>query len=249
MERLENELSLLREHLLGHEIYEKIGSEASVLRFMEHHVFAVWDFMSLVKTLAQRLTCVETPWVPVGNARERRFINEIVLEEESDLDESGHYTSHFELYRRAMCSAGADVTAIDRFVNEIRNGTELTQAIERAQAPRSAARFVQTTFSLTKQSDVEVAAAFAWGRELLIPPMFQEVVDKLSEAQPEKWALLRFYLHRHIERDSDSHGPMASAIVSRLCGEDPKRWAAALRAGVRSLEARIELWDEASDRL
>ena len=213
---------------------------------MEHHVFAVWDFMSLVKTLAQHLTCVETPWVPVGDAGERRFVNEIVLDEESDLDERGGYTSHFELYQRAMGSAGADTAAIERFLAEVRSGTEVAKALELAEAPRAAARFVHSTLSLTRGSDVEVAAAFAWGRELLIPPMFQEVVDKLDDAQPEKWSLLLFYLRRHIEKDGDSHGPMANAIVSRLCGKDSTRWDAALGAGVRALQARIDLWDEVS---
>lgn len=244
MESIEQELAPLRERLINHEIYERIGSEEVMKRFMEHHIFAVWDFMSLVKALAQRLTCVETPWIPVGNAQERRFINEIVLEEESDLDELGRPTSHFELYHRAMRSAGADVTAIDRFLEEVRSGTEVTRALEIAQAPPAAARFVHTTFSLTRGSDVEVAAAFAWGRELLVSPMFQAVVAKLGEVQPKRWALLRFYLHRHIEKDGDSHGPMANQIVSSLCGNDPKLWDTALGAGVRALEARIELWNE-----
>lgn len=244
MQSIEQELAPLRERLINHEIYERLGSEQVMKRFMEHHIFAVWDFMSLVKTLAQRLTCVEAPWIPVGNPRVRRFVNEIVLEEESDLDELGRHTSHFELYRRAMQSAGADVTAIDRFLAEIRSGTEVTRALEISKAPPAAARFVNTTFSLTRGSDVEVAAAFAWGRELLISPMFQEFVDKLGEVQPEKWALLRFYLHRHIEKDGGSHGPMANEIISSLCGEEPELWATALGAGVRALEARIKLWDE-----
>lgn len=209
-------------------------------RLMEYHVFAVWDFMSLVKTLAQRLTCVEAPWVPVGDARERRFINEIVLEEESDIDEGGRYTSHFELYCRAMRSAGANTSAIDRFLEEMGAGSEVMLALERSNAPPASARFVETTLSITRASDIEVAAAFAWGRELLIPPMFQEIVKKLGDAQPERWALLAFYLRRHIERDGDSHGPMANAIVSRLCGTDSARWDLALSATLGALHAARE---------
>jgi hypothetical protein len=98
IEKLKEEITPLRSQLIGHPLYAKIKTIDHLNVFMEHHVFAVWDFMSLLKSLQRNLTCVNLPWVPVGNPQTRYLINEIVLGEESDVDEQGLRTSHFELY-------------------------------------------------------------------------------------------------------------------------------------------------------
>ena len=74
----------------------------SLRLFMRDHVFAVWDFMSLLKRLQQIVTCIEVPWLPPGDPTTCRFINEIVLGEECDDDGQGGYASHFELYRPSV---------------------------------------------------------------------------------------------------------------------------------------------------
>jgi len=61
----------LRAALLDHPIYAQVTSVADLRRFMEDHVFAVWDFMSLLKRLQQDMTCIRVPWFPVENARPR----------------------------------------------------------------------------------------------------------------------------------------------------------------------------------
>lgn len=241
---LERRLAAERDALLAHPLYSGLASETAVLRFMEHHVFAVWDFMSLVKSLQRKLTCVEVPWVPVGDPVERRFLNEIVLDEESDLDADGQPRSHFEMYVDAMAAAGADTGPIARFVETLRNGAGVERALDAADPTPGVRRFVETTIALAGASDVEVAAAFAYGRELVIPPMFQELVGKLRERDPDRFGPLAFYLERHIETDGEQHGPIARRLVDRLVGGDPARAELAVQAAHRALEARRALWDE-----
>jgi hypothetical protein len=89
-----------------------------------------------------------------------------------------------------------------------------------------------------------VAAAFAYGREEIIPAMFRRLVDQLAELSPRSWGTLRYYLDRHILTDADRHGPQTRLLVRRLCGSDDIRWAEALEAARTSLEARDRLWNE-----
>ena len=243
MNALDDTLEPFRTRLALHPIYDRLESEAAIRCFMSHHVFAVWDFMTLVKSLARRLTCVETPWVPVGDPVERRFINEIVLDEESDLDEQGRPTSHFELYRTAMVAAGADTAAIDGFVAALRDGARVDAALVSCGAPAFVGDFVGTTLSLAGASDVEQAAAFAHGRELVIPAMFREVVARLGDRDAERWRPFAYYLERHVACDDEKHGPIARRLVARLCADESGRWALAERAARRALQARLALWD------
>jgi len=249
MKEIERELGPLRERVLAHPLYEQLTSEESVRAFMEIHVFAVWDFMTLVKSLQQRLTCVSTPWVPTQDRGARRLINEIVLEEESDIDPDGNPVSHFELYLSAMRAAGADCRAIERFIAGLQSGSSLDDALSTAAVPVGVSWFIRTTADFVANDDISVAASFAYGRELLIPPMFHEVVSQLSKTKREKWALLSFYLDRHIERDGEVHGRYARELVSRLAGSDERARERALDAARRSLEARLGLWDAVVQRL
>ena len=111
-----------RERLVRHRIYGLVNSAARLRRFMESHVFAVWDFQSLLKAMQQRLTCTSIPWVPTPDAEARRLVNEIVLDEESDALPEGGSASHFELYLHGMRNAGADTGPIDRMIETLRAG-------------------------------------------------------------------------------------------------------------------------------
>src|ERR1700748_1584104 len=138
IEILKIQIEPLRRQLTEHNLYKNIRSVNELVVFMEHHVFAVWDFMSLLKSLQQNLTCTTLPWMPVGNANTRYLINEIVTGEESDVDEHGHRTSHFELYLKAMEQAGCSATAINDLFDELNYGKSIDEALIIANIPKAA---------------------------------------------------------------------------------------------------------------
>nr|WP_181957579.1 DUF3050 domain-containing protein [Streptomyces paludis] len=229
-----------RKEVTTHPIYRRMNTREDLAAFMEHHVFAVWDFMSLLKSLQRELTCVEVPWVPRGSAVARRLINDIVLVEESDELGSG-FTSHFELYRAGMAEAGADTTRLDTFLALLVEGHEVTAALRVAQVPRPAAEFVTTTFGFITEGPLHSrAAAFAFAREDLIPDMFDQVIKREGA---DRFPLFRDYLARHIEVDGEEHTPMAMAMVADLCGDDDTRWQEAAETANLALRARSRFWD------
>jgi hypothetical protein len=211
---------------------------------MEHHVYAVWDFMSLLKALQRELTCVEVPWVPTAGSAMRRLINEIVLEEESDVDQRGQAISHFELYVRAMEECGANTAPIRRLVAAVADGRTIERALDIADAPDSVREFVLTTFDVINIGKPHVvAAAFTFGREDLIPDMFRQLVSDLGSRFPGQLDTFTYYLNRHIELDEDVHAPLAQQMVRELCGDAPERWLEAQQVAIRCMEARMALWD------
>jgi pyrroloquinoline quinone (PQQ) biosynthesis protein C len=234
----------LREKLTGHPLYRHIQTLQHLHIFMEHHVFAVWDFMSLLKALQQQLTCTTVPWMPVGDAAARYLINEIVTGEESDVDEQGRRTSHFELYLRAMEQAGASATAVENLLDLLRLGQPVGGALQAADMPEAARAFVGHTFGVIAADKPHIqAAVFTFGREDLIPDIFMAMVKELNRNFPGKLDLLLYYLERHIEVDGGHHAHLAYEMTAGLCGEDDVKWNEALIAVQEALEARIALWD------
>src|ERR1700746_632637 len=108
-------LATLRAELLDPPVYAEVTSVADLRRFMEDHVFAVWDFMSLLKRLQQGLTCTKVPWFPADNAKAARLINDIVIGEETEVERDGSYVSPLALYLRAMADVGASTSQFDGF--------------------------------------------------------------------------------------------------------------------------------------
>ncbi len=235
----------LVKRLMSHPLYDELRDEESLRIFMRSHVFCVWDFQCLLKALQRLVTCVEVPWLPTADPEARRLVNEIVLDEESDEAPGGGHLSHFELYLQAMEECGAGEEQCRVFLGDLRDGRRLREALARPALPPGVAAFVATTMAIAESGHVHrIAAAFAYGREEIIPAMFQRLVNQLAETVPERWSTFSFYLNRHIEHDAETHGPMARALVSRLCGNEESLWRDAEEAARQSLAARIRLWDD-----
>lgn len=240
----------LSERLFTHPLYQKIHDDDTLRHFMRAHVFCVWDFQSLLKALQAKVTCVSVPWFPTGDNQARRFINEIVLDEESDALPEGGYASHYELYLSAMHSCGADTLPIASFIQDLQRGTPIYTALERQNLPAGVSHFVRHTMTVIATGKTHrIAAAFTYGREDVIPDMFQSLVQQLAGRAPENWSPFLYYLERHIEADGDKHGPLAHALMSQLCGDNPTLWQQAQETARASLEARIALWDAIAEEI
>ncbi|MBN9384791.1 MAG: DUF3050 domain-containing protein [Chitinophagaceae bacterium] len=244
IENLQRQLEDPRHRLIQHPLYASVKDLESLRVFTEQHVFAVWDFMSLLKALQQRLTCVSVPWVPLGSAATRYLINEIVTGEESDVDEKGQRTSHFELYLRAMEQAGSNTQAIRSLLTSIGQGIAIQTALAVAGVLNATSEFVRHTFRIIEDGRPHVlAAVFTFGREDLIPAMFIEMVKEISARFPGKADVLLYYLERHIEVDGDHHSHLAYQMTAELCGDDDQKWKEAADAAKAALIARLVLWD------
>ncbi|RPD46984.1 DUF3050 domain-containing protein [Hymenobacter sediminis] len=241
---LQEALAPARQQLVAHGVYQSLHSLDDLRVFMQHHVFAVWDFMSLLKALQRELTCVDVPWVPRGNPTTRRLINDIVLEEETDVDPEGNPASHFELYLRSMRECGADTAPIEQLLAALAEGNTVREALVKAQAPASVQEFVLDTFRIIESGKPHaVAAAFTFGREDVIPDMFRHLVHDLRQRFPGQLDTFTYYLDRHIQLDEEVHTPLAQQMVRELCGTDAQRWQESREVAARCMQARVSLWD------
>jgi hypothetical protein len=242
----------LQHELAEHPIYESLQTLADLQVFMTHHVFSVWDFMSLTKYLQQQLTPIEIPWIPSRDPELRYFINQLILDEESDqrTDKDGRpvYASHFECYCDAMTEIGADGKMPAKFIDMVRKDG-VDAALYSDLVPLPARYFCETTFALIREDKPhQVAAAFALGREQIVPEMFRRFLRemRITETQAPTFS---YYLERHIEIDQDFHGPLALRLLEKLCGDDPEKIEEAETAAEESICARIRFWDGVLDAI
>ena len=217
IEKIKRTIEPLRQEIINHKVYSAIKDIDDLKVFMQFHIYAVWDFMSLLKTLQGNLTCTSVPWFPKGNADTRYLINEIVVGEESDIDLNGIRKSHFELYLDAMKQCGADTSKIEAFTDVLKNTGDFNTAYLSSETPKEAKDFVDFTFKVIESGkDYLQSAIFTFGREDLIPG---------------------------IEIDGDHHSHLAIQMTTNLCRNNELYWKEAEEAVINSLKQRIELWN------
>ena len=242
MRGIEYQLATARDALLHHPVYSALTSLHRLRIFMANHVFAVWDFMTVLKELQSRLTCITTPWLPHSDPSSVRIINEIVLCEESDEISPGEYLDHFRLYLTAMREIAADTRPVEQFIEVLRNDCDVDAAFDSISIAPATRRFVSSTLEVVKRPTHELAAVFLFGRENLIPSMFTRILEMLDASGLHAVAF-RTYLRRHVTVDGEQHGPRAQDLLARLCSGDPARWREAAQAARAALESRRALWD------
>lgn len=232
-----------KQQLENHPVYAAVDSLPALRQFMEHHVYSVWDFMSLIKYLQARVAPASWPWVPQGDGDVRRFINELVLEEESDEAFGGKgFSSHYELYHTAMREIGADTAPSSAFVERVsREGIEA--ALQTPGIPAPSARFTRQTFDfIGHDRPHEVAAALALGREHIIPCMFRSILERIGVSDTEA-PIFHYYLNRHVHLDEDFHAPLSLRLLNRLIDGDSERQQQAIEAAQTAVQVRLAFWD------
>ena len=251
IEYIEGKIKSYRDKLLNHRLYSNIERIEDLQIFTENHIYAVWDFMSLLKALQIKLTCTKTPWVPNNNSQTAYLINEIVLAEETDVNQLGERKSHYELYIDAMIDIGAKIEFPTKNINEIASSKNVFASIDNLVLHKNIKEFLRFTFSVIEEGKPhKIAAIFTFGRENLIPNMFNEILREFEKNIKDKdISKLIYYFERHIELDEDEHGPMALEMVSMLAENDAKKWDEIEKISIEALEKRILLWDAINDQL
>lgn len=240
-----------KNQLLTHSLYDKVKSIDDLHCFLENHIYAVWDFMSLLKALQNKLTCTTTPWLPVGNPEVRYLINEIVVAEETDLSMDGSRQSHFEMYMDAMKQCGASTFQMEQFLLNVQETQNIFVSIKQSNLHDNVKEFLNFTFRVIEEGKPHnIAAAFTFGREDLIPNMFTEILRSFQKNFPETdLSKLIYYFERHIELDADEHGPMAMQMISELCGDSEQKWKEMEEVSKEALQKRVGLWDAIEEQM
>ncbi len=248
---IQDKINGQREKLLKHKLYSNIETIKDLRVFTENHVYAVWDFMSLLKALQIKLTCTKTPWVPNSNSQTAYLINEIVLAEETDINQAGKRKSHYELYLDAMIDIGAEIEFPTKTINKIASSQNIFMSIDKLEIHENIKEFLKFTFSVIKEGKPhKIAAIFTFGRENLIPNMFNEILREFEKNVTEgDISKLIYYFERHIELDEDEHGPMALEMVSMLAENDHEKWKEIEEISIEALEKRILLWDAINEQI
>ncbi len=240
-----------KNQLLSHSLYDKVKTVDDLHCFLENHIYAVWDFMSLLKALQNKLTCTTTPWLPVGNPEVRYLINEIVVAEETDLSMDGSRQSHFEMYMDAMKQCGASTFQMEQFLLNVQETQNIFVSIKQSNLHYNVKEFLNFTFRVIEEGKPHnIAAAFTFGREDLIPNMFTEILRSFQKNFPETdLSKLIYYFERHIELDADEHGPMAMQMISELCGDSEQKWKEMEEVSKQALQKRVGLWDAIEEQM
>ncbi|MDA9595697.1 DUF3050 domain-containing protein [Flavobacteriaceae bacterium] len=243
MNSITQNLEPLKNRLRNHSLYSKIKDVDDLKIFSNAHVYAVWDFMSLLKFLQINLTSISIPWFPSKNTTTAKLINEIVAGEETDEDQEGQPVSHFEMYIDSIEEFGLNTSEIINNLNTLNNIETINKDIERLNIKSYVKDFLKFTFSVIKRGKIhEVASVFTFGREDLIPDMFIPLIEGINSENNDLNKLI-YYFKRHIEVDGDMHGPMSMEMLSYLCNNEPSKISESALIAEKALLARISLWD------
>lgn len=245
MINLEN-INKAKQELLDSSFFavDTIKTSADLKVFMKSHVYSVWDFMSLLKFIQNEITYNDVPWKPTKYwTNLARFINEIVLEEETDISTIDlEYLSHFELYLKSMEEIWIDTTQIKNLIYNV-DYNNLDDFLKNENIPKSSREFMKVNFNYIKEWDIlKVVSAFTFWRENIIPEMFIRIIKNLEISNLEA-PTLYFYFKRHIELDGDLHGPLSMKLLEKLADWKNENIKLIEKVAIETIGARKKFWE------
>ena len=246
MDNLQNnkkKLKDLKQKITAHPLFANKLEPKQICKFMESHIFAVWGFMSILKSLQKMITPNNLPWMPNKNTKNGlvNFVNEIILCEESDYIEGIGYISHFEIYLLAMKNMGARTDQLDKLTSIIADKGYNKKYLDDVDASDEVKSFLKHDMEVSMNGALpEIVGAFTLGREKVIPNMFGYILPAIKETSTSGHLIT--YLERHIDIDGDRHGPLSMKLLDASCGKD--QLSLAYATAVKSLELRLLVWDK-----
>ncbi len=243
LESNKNKLDELKHKITAHPLFANKLEPKHICKFMESHIFAVWGFMSILKSLQKIITPNNLPWIPNKNTKNGlvNFVNEIILCEESDYIEGIGFVSHFEIYLLAMKNMGAKTDQLDKLTSRIIEKGYNKKYIDDVDASAEVKSFLKYDLEVSMNGTLpEIIGAFTLGREKVIPNMFSYILPAIEKTSTSKY--LTTYLERHIDIDGDRHGPLSMKLLNASC--DKEELSIAYAAAIESLELRLLVWDK-----
>ena len=237
------ELNNLKQSITTHPLFTEELNTKQICKFMESHIFAVWGFMSILKSLQKKITPNDLPWIPNENTKNGliNFVNEIILCEESDYIDGIGFISHFEIYLLAMKSMGAKSEQLDKFISRINNEGYDEKFLDDVNTSTEVKEFLKHDLEISLNGTLpEIVGAFTLGREKVIPNMFSYILPAIKETASSKYLVT--YLERHIDIDGDRHGPLSMKLLDATCNNEQLN--SAYTAAIRSLKLRLRVWDK-----
>ena len=252
MENLEiykKELSQLKKSIRKHTLFSNKLTNRQIAIFMESHIYSVWGFMSLLKSLQYGLSSNNLPWIPTSNTTNGlvNFINEIVLSEESEYIKGVGFTSHFEIYLLAMKKIGAKANEIKKLIKNIEKNKKYKDAILDIKINKEVKDFLDFDIKTSQSNSLpKIIGGFTLAREQVIPNMFEYIIPAIKDKKSAKYFIT--YLKRHITIDGDRHGPLATRLLKIICTSN-NDMCIAYKSGIKSLRLRLKVWDKVASEL
>jgi len=239
----------LKQSLTSHKLFSNELNLSQMSKFMESHIFSVWGFMSLLKSLQSGITVTGAPWIPNENSRNglTNFINEIVLCEESDDIGNIGYMSHFEFYLLAMNKMKASTSQINLLIERLKSEKYNEKLIDELDIYSEVKDFVKFDLDIALSGNLsKIVGGFALGREKVIPNIFSYIIPCIDHNDSTKKLLT--YLKRHVDVDGDRHGPLSIKLLDTICQSD-ESYLMAYNSGITSLKLRLKVWDRIANEL
>ncbi|CAG9319831.1 unnamed protein product [Blepharisma stoltei] len=216
----------------------KLESLPATRVYMKNFIYQAWAVISTLKALRSKLSPSTVPWYPPEDENSVRYINEILLDEETDVaGQPQQYSSHYNLFIKAMREANGFSEPMETLVTDLRQGMAWDKAFIKNKdqykhiISPSTFKYVENEIGIAMNGDLhQIAGFFFLGREETVPDLFSGFVKSLNEKEVNA-PLFKSYIQRHIDLDGDLHAPLGEKITQRVCKEDPKMWKEVYEAG------------------